>query len=123
MSRTLALLCLALSLPACGDKDPDGDDTGAAEDTGDTPQATGCTSTELSYDGPEAPTQGDEWTVWMKCDGALMTGAYVIRTDPADFAEIDENVITWVNAGTATLRVQSGSYREEVSVTVTENPS
>lgn len=92
------------------DTDPDTD-----ADTFD-----GCDVTEIRYDGPAEPVVGDVWTVWMYCDDALMMGAMVIRFEPTDMASFDENVLTWVKAGTGVLTIQAGSTKAELEVTVAE---
>ena len=61
---------------------------------------------------------GDEWTVLMRCDGAILQGPMVIRFTPPDFANLSENVVTFTTAGTASMRVQVGAYREDVDITV-----
>ena len=49
-----------------------------------------------------------------------MTGPSVVRVNPANFATIDENVLTFTQAGTATITVQVGAERGSGEVTVTE---
>jgi hypothetical protein len=92
-------------------------------DTAPPPEETdagGCDVVELRWDGPDEPLVGDTWAVSLYCDDALMLGANVLQVDPVDFATIEENVLTFVVAGTGIVRMQSGSYREEVTVTVSE---
>ena len=103
---------------ACNEKD-DVEDTDEPETKHtDTDEYEGCDETTIDARGPDQPVVGDEWTVWLKCDGALMQGPMVIRFTPADFATLDENVVTFTTAGEASMRVQVGGYREDMDVTV-----
>lgn len=109
------LACLLALLTAC-DRKPaeDSDSEPVVQDTPDP-----CQVVELDVEGPQPPVVGDEWTVWLRCDGATLIGTTVVRFDPPDFGMVDGNVVTFTQAGTATLRVQVGAYREETEVTVT----
>lgn len=80
----------------------------------------GCELVEIQVDGPEDPIVGDEWTVWLRCDGALMTGGMILRFEPPDFAMLNENTATFVTPGTATMKAQMGAFREEMEVTVSD---
>jgi len=80
----------------------------------------GCDALELKIIGEAHPAVGDEWTVWLYCDGALLTGWGVLRFEPADFALVYDNVATFVDTGTAVLTMQVGSFRESMTVTVTD---
>ena len=86
--------------------------------TGDTNDYEPCIDTEIWVDGPEEPQIGDQWTVLMKCDGAVMTGPMVLQFDPLDFATTSENVVTFVQSGSARMMVQMGGYREYKDVEV-----
>ncbi len=94
-------------------------DTGepAVEDT-EAPEE--CASVELDILGPEEPRVGDEWTVWLRCDGATLAGAMRLFFDPPDFAAVDVNVVTFIQAGTATMTMQVGGYSASTDVTVSE---
>ena len=63
-----------------GEEPPTDTDTDTDDD--------GCEETWIHYLGEDEPRVGDEWTVWMKCDGALMMGAYIIQLDPTNFASL-----------------------------------
>ncbi len=79
-----------------------------------------CQDEDLEIDamGPVAPSVGDDWTIWLRCDGTTLIGTLVIRFDPPDFATIDVNTVTFRKAGTAELTVQVGGYRASMDVTV-----
>ena len=101
-------------------------DSGPTADTAqDSPsQNTGfsCEDEDLEIDplGPSDPAVGDEWTVWLRCNGTTLTGTMVLQFDPPEFAAIDTNIVTFLMAGTAEMTVQVGSYRAYTDVTVTE---
>jgi hypothetical protein len=114
--RALILLALA-GLTACGEKETL--DTSPPVEDSDDVEPQGCGVVELDVDGPEAPTVGDSWTVWLRCDGATMLGATVLRFDPPTIATLDDNVATFVEAGDATMTMQVGAYRESLTLTVT----
>lgn len=78
-----------------------------------------CEEVWVHHVGPDNPTVGDVWTVWLKCDGAILTGPTVIRFEPdLSFALVDENEITWSQSGTTILHVQTGTERASTEVTV-----
>ena len=79
-----------------------------------------CEENTLRIDGEAEPAVGESWTVYMLCDGSIMTGAAVMRFDPTDFATIDENTATFLYAGDGTLTFQMGQTRLTQDVTVTE---
>lgn len=83
-----------------------------------------CEEVTLDILGPEAPVVGDEWVIWLDCDGVRLTGPMVIAFDPVDFATIDENYVTFMYAGTAELHVDSGrkDFDQFVTVDVAEDP-
>ena len=118
-----ALTLAALTLMGCGkedtesDDDDDGADTGAADPRPDE-DTLDCDEMVLDIDGPEEPSVGDEWTLWMRCDGALMTGTMVLRFDPAEVAEVESNEAVFIAPGDALMRFQVGSRRIEQEVTV-----
>lgn len=109
-------LILLAALAACGDKEPLDTAPEVTDSRDDEPQ--GCGVVELDVDGPEAPRVGDVWTVWLRCDGATMLGATVLRFDPPTIATLDDNVATFVEAGDATMTMQVGAYRETLTLTV-----
>ena len=80
-------------------KDPVIADTGVA-DTGKFEnlyeQDSDCAELWLDIDGPEDPAIGDSWTVWMKCDGALLLGTIYMRFDPPEIATVDLNTAVFV---------------------------
>jgi hypothetical protein len=102
---------------ACGSPDED-TDTGTPTPPQETDEYQGCEQTEIDAMGPDTPQVGDEWTVWMRCDGALLQGPMVIRFTPPDFANLDANVVLFTTAGEASMLVQVGSYRETMSLAV-----
>jgi hypothetical protein len=102
------------------------EDSSASSDSSevetDEPYSFECDEADLEIDplGPSSPTVGDEWTVWLRCDGTTLTGTMVLQVDPPEFATIDTNVVTFLVAGTAEMTVQVGAYRASMDVTVTE---
>jgi hypothetical protein len=127
MLRSLTLFGLlalgACTIPGLGDgEDPDatGDGGGNAGDGGEDEYTwEPCEETWVHYVGPDSPVVGDEWTIWLKCDGAILTGPTVIRFEPdLGFALVNENVITWNKTGETTLYVQTGTEKAELDVTV-----
>ncbi len=117
--RALSLL-LPLALLACGPEPEEEEDDDEVEDTApERPESSlECEELILDVNGPEAPHVGDQWTVWMRCDGATMTGTMVLRFDPPDVAEVVDNNATFVAPGDATMRFQVGSRRLEQDVTI-----
>ena len=120
------LAALIMLAAACGE--PEEDDTSAALADADTSEIQeedegtkeACEEVSIKVIGEEPPTVDSTWTVYMSCDGAVMTGATVVRIDPPDFASIADNVITWTTAGEAVLSVQIGSVRLTEDVVVSE---
>lgn len=115
-----ALLFAPLLLVGCGKDDVEEDDDEAVEDSADPrPEASQeCEELELDIIGPAEPAVGDEWTLWLRCDGATLTGTMVLRFEPADIAEVDNNIATFRNAGDALMRFQVGNRRVEQDITV-----
>lgn len=109
-------LILLAALTACGDKEPLDTSTAVDDSRDDEPQ--GCGVVELDVQGPAEPRVGDSWTVWLRCDGATMLGATVLRFDPPTIATLEDNVATFVDSGDATMTMQVGAYRESLSLTV-----
>jgi len=126
--RPLTLICVlalgACTIPGVNDKDdPEetADGGGGAGDGGGEDEYTWepCEETWVHYVGPDSPMVGDEWTIWLKCDGAILTGPTVIRFEPdLGFALVEDNVITWNKSGETLLYVQTGTERAELDVTV-----
>lgn len=121
---------LALLASACSTRAVVGglDSTSAAqpdedEETGETGEDDGytpCQEVELDALGPSEPVVGDTWVIWLSCDGARLVGPMVITFDPLDFVQLDDNIAVFQYAGTGTLTVNTGRYRVEAQVTVTE---
>jgi len=108
---------LPLLLLACGADTVDSSDSDASTTESHT-EPSGCELVEVGYDGPEAPVLGDSWTVWPICDGDPVSGATVIRVDPATCASLAENVLTWLETGTCTIMAQTGSQRAYLDVEI-----
>ena len=120
------LLPLFLGLTGCifgggkaDEEEDDGDDDGGAEDSGE-PEVEPCGEVWIDYMGEDEPHVGDEWTIWLRCDDALLVGPTVIRFDPLDFASVNENVVTWTQAGEGLMRVQTGTEVAELSMNILE---
>jgi hypothetical protein len=82
-------------------------------------QVEACEELEIEFEGPPQPRVGDSWTLQLFCDGALMLNT-ILRFDPPEFASVDDMTATFLYAGTATLRMQAGTTREYLEVTVTD---
>lgn len=108
-------LLLLAALWACGDE-TDTLDT----DPGDTESAEPCEELVVDVMGDDPPHVGDTWTVWLRCDGATLTGATVLRFDPPDFATIDDNQAAFLYVGEATMTIQVGRERVTREVEVVE---
>lgn len=115
MGATLFLFALA---SAC--ETPSGLVDTSPEDVVDDSPYEPCVELEIDPLGPNNPVVGDEWTVWLRCDGATLTGVSVLRFDPSDFASLDGNVCTFRYAGSATMTLQVGSEKAEMQVEVAE---
>ncbi len=106
------------------DNDGDGlydcDDPDCADSEACSEEDEDCEDEDLEIDliGPESPVVGDEWLVWLRCDGATLTGTLVLRFDPPAFATVQDNQVTFRRVGTAKMRVQVGGYRSTMQVTV-----
>ena len=119
MIRTLAL---SLLLACTGTNLDSALSTDTAPDEDDGYTGFQCGDEDLVIDplGPSSPVVGDEWTVWLRCDGTTLTGTMVLQVDPPEFASIDTNIVTFLMAGTAEMTVTVGAYRASMDVTVTE---
>jgi hypothetical protein len=102
---------------SCADAPICQDETDVDTDISDT-DIVPCGSVAIDHSGSDTPKVGDQWTVFLLCDGANITSALVIHLDPAGFAGIDENVLTFAQVGTGTLKVQGGSERAQMQVVV-----
>lgn len=108
---------MILLLLACADPEPVDTAPVAEEEQ----EYTGCEGPlSLEILGPEAPVVGDEWTVWMWCDDALLTGTMRLRFDPAALATVEDNVATFLEAGEGTMYYQVGAHRLDQAITVGE---
>lgn len=117
--QSLALVSLALAVGCTK-----GDDTAVVADTApveQTPtQSEGCETVELRYDGPDAPIVGDQWTLLLWCDDALLTGSAVIRWTPDELGTVDEALFTFGAAVSGTLTMKVGTHQASRDVTVGE---
>ena len=117
------LRALPFILLACGSTQIDsGEPTDSQDDYVRPSTNSPCADEDLVIDplGPSNPTVGDEWTVWLRCDGTTLTGVMVMQFDPLDFASVDDNIATFLMVGTGELSIQVGSYRASMDVTVTD---
>ncbi len=66
------------------------------------------------------PTIGDQWTVRMFCDGALLTGANRLFFNPPNVAIVSDDATDaeFVRAGSTTMSMQSGSIIDEHELVV-----
>lgn len=113
-------LGLGTGCSGAADSGPDTAPSDTAPATTESPAPDPCDIVEIDYDGPDEPEVGDAWTLFMRCDGALMLGPSVIQFDPVTFASIDENVITFLESGTGLLSMQTGAYQAELEIVVSE---
>ncbi|MCB9779375.1 MAG: hypothetical protein H6742_12485 [Alphaproteobacteria bacterium] len=124
LSLPLLMLLVGCDVPGLGgsgkvdDTTDDGDGSSTDVDEDDDDGWEPCVETWVDFVGDEEPHVGDDWTVWLRCDGAILTGPTVIRLDPVEAAYVDENVLTWDQAGEVWLKVQTGTEWAETWVTV-----
>jgi hypothetical protein len=140
-TRTL-LLC-AMMIVSCGGKngdsaaDPDENSSDSDGDPGislpdddneDEPDDGGCDTLALDINGESAedigdPTVGDEWVVFLVCDGANLHGANILAFAPAELASVENfnTIATFLAAGTGTMTMQSGSHRLTIPITVLDS--
>jgi len=118
----LRLLPLFISLSCAGPIEDSADVSDSDTLDWDDSYTFECDEEDLAIDplGPADPAVGDEWTLWLRCDGTTLTGATVVQLDPPEFGSIENNVVTFLMSGTAELTMQVGSYRTSMDVTVTE---
>jgi hypothetical protein len=93
------------------------DDSSSFADDSDTTDDLGCDKLEIRYDGATPPHVGTQWILQLWCDDALLT-LTIIRFIPSDFARLDENVATFLQAGDGTIQMQYGTERVYMDVTV-----
>lgn len=110
-----------LLLIACTQADEDDSAAPEEEERPDT-DVEECASTEIRYNGPDAPVVAETWEVFLWCDDALHSGAMRASSDPLEFVEYDDSgsalVATFLMKGTGTLFLQSGRIKAEREVTV-----
>ena len=113
----LVLLALGCSEPAV-----EKDSAEAVVDTGEGPERPSkdedCAVLELKLVGPEAPVVGDSVTVILRCDGAPLVGTSVLRVDPIENAEVQDNVVTFTRPGAVNIRLQVGSRAADADLVV-----
>ena len=96
-------------------------DSDSDTDTNTTPDdeyEVDCEDISLDVKGPSRPSVGDEWTIIMRCDGAVIVGPTVIRFTPPDFARTEGKTVVFTQVGSADMRVQVGAYRIDEEVVV-----
>lgn len=124
MFQACSLMLRSLLLVLCATSCSEAKDTGEAEDTAPVfvpvEEDEGCAQVELRYDGPDAPVVGDQWTLLLFCDDALLTGSSVIRWAPDELGTLNENVFTFGAAVTGTLTMKVGTHTAEREVSVGE---
>lgn len=115
------MLLLALAV-ACSTPE-DTADTSPEEDT-EIPEPEVCEPAVVEFDGPEAPHVGDAWAFWLTCDGVLQMGVSRPSVEPAEAGSIDDSgstpVVTWNLPGEHVLKMQTGRFKGERTVTVAE---
>lgn len=115
--RVVWMMSLLLS---CTDKVDEAEtgtsDTGTVEEGPDS--TGGCDTVDLDVMGTDPPSVGDEWTVWLRCDGATLLGTTVLSFDPPRVATVTDNVATFLEAGDATMTMQVGAERASMDLTI-----
>ena len=98
---------------------PEVDSAAPVEETEtDPPAGSTCETLTIDVNGEDPPAVGDEWTVWLYCDQALLTGTMILQFDPPSLATVQDNVAVFLEAGAGLMRIQVGSKRAERDVTV-----
>ena len=122
MARTVWLFLVSMSVfGACAEASSDDDDDGhtdSSEPDPDDGETLDCAELELDIIGPTPPAVGDSWTLWLRCDGATMTGTMVLRFEPPEIASVESNTATFLTSGEALMRFQVGNRRVEETITV-----
>ena len=103
-------LCVLL-LAACTGQ------AGGAHHEGAVDSAQGCGEYGIRYDGPDEPHVGDQWEVWMTCDDHD-TGVMLLIIYPGELGTWDGRVITFLQAGSGKIRLQTGAHRATMDVTI-----
>jgi hypothetical protein len=113
-------MLLALFLIACPLADDTGDSVVEPEDV--IPEVAVCEPAVLEFDGPEAPKVGEVWKFWLTCDDVLQMGASRPSIEPITAGSIVDGAstpeVTWLEAGEATLTIQTGRFKADRVVTV-----
>lgn len=119
LSGWSALLLLALG---CSEAAVDKDSGEPVADTSEGPERPSkdedCAVLELKLVGPESPVVGDSITVILRCDGAPLVGTSVLRVDPIENAEVQDNVVTFTRPGAINVRLQVGSRAADADLVV-----
>ncbi len=111
-------MTLLLLLLACVTEVEDSGDPPAAVVTYEPVEGESCDAITMEVHGTDPPVVGDEWTVWLYCDDALLTGAMLLQLDPPELATVEDNVAVFLTEGEGILRMQVGSRRAEREVSV-----
>ncbi len=111
-------MILILFLIACGANNDDSAPPDTEAVTYEPVEGDPCDVVTLRVTGAEAPVVGDEWTVWLYCDEALLTGSMILQFDPPELASVEDNSAVFLTEGKGVVRMQVGSRRAEQSVTV-----
>ncbi len=115
-------MLLALLFVACPEPTDSGDSV-VVEDN-DPPDPAVCDPAVIEYDGPDEPHVNDVWKFWLTCDGTMHMGVAKVSVDPVDAGSFADGAstpeVTWLKAGTHTLKIQSGTFKGEREVTVLE---
>ena len=90
---------------------------GAREGAGADSAPQECGEYGIRYDGPDEPHVGDQWEVWMTCDDHD-TGVMLLFIYPGELGTWDGRVITFLQAGSGKLRLQTGVHRATMDVTI-----
>jgi hypothetical protein len=71
----------------------------------------------MRYEGPDPPHVGDSWEMWMTCDGHDV-GVMLLIIYPGELGTWDGRVITFLEAGSGKIRLQTGVHRATMDVTI-----
>ena len=71
----------------------------------------------MRFEGPDPPHVGDQWELWMTCDGSD-TGVMLLIIYPGELGTWDGRVITFLQAGSGKIRLQTGVHRATMDVTI-----
>jgi len=122
---------LILAVLACGtatSDDNEDDDFLSHEAPSEEEDTEPCTTAIWLNGRPasEAPSPqvGDSWSVLLYCDESLQTGATPngIQIEPPDMAQVDDTnpIVTFIQAGNATISLQVGNRSASADVTIEE---